>query len=116
VKVGQLDRRIEIQRQVNVQSGTSGRQHGAWVTVATVWANVQDVMPSRDESMTANALEVSKQRARIRIRWNPVLAADCRIRISKPTLRTLQVISPPAEIGGRRNFMEFMAEEVSTGG
>lgn len=116
MKIRQLDSRIEIQQKVTAKSATSGRPVGAWLTIATVWASVLDQRPGRDESLASRAVEVSKLRAEIQIRWNPNLTADCRIHIKKPRERTLQVISPPAEIGGRRAFMEFMAEEVSTVG
>lgn len=107
-----LDRRITIQQRSTTQDATYGTEVVTWTTLATVWAEIQDVMPSRDESLLNDALEVSKRRTRIRIRWRNDVDSSMRVLVTYPKARTLQIIGGPADIGGRRNYMELMCEEI----
>jgi SPP1 family predicted phage head-tail adaptor len=109
-----LDNLIEIQTQVTSTSSTSGRPKGNWVTTSEVWAEVQDSLPSRDEGIASGSVEVAKYRARIRIRWDPEITGANRIKVSNPKARTLQSIGGPADINGRKAFMELMCEEVTS--
>jgi SPP1 family predicted phage head-tail adaptor len=108
-----LDRRIQIQEAVTSQDTTYGTESIAWLTVATVWAEVQDVLPSRAEGISADLVTRTKP-TRIRLRWFRGLTSKSRIKITYPEARTLQIISGPADISGRRAYMEIMCEEVST--
>lgn len=109
-----LDTVIEIQTQVTSQSSTSGREKGNWITTAEPWAEVVDVLPSRDERVAGSSVEVAKYRARIRIRWDAAVTGANRIKVSHPKERTLQIIGGPADINGRKAFMEMMCEEVTS--
>lgn len=114
MRTGQLDTLITIQRKVVMQDPTWGSEVVTWEDLGDVWANVQDVMPSRDEGVMGGSLEVSQRRTRVRIRWRSDVDSSMRILVTHPRARTLQIIGGPADIGGRRRFIELMCEEIST--
>lgn len=109
MNTGPLDRRIELQSQVSTQDSTYGTKKISWITTAQLWANVQDQMPSRNEGVVNGAKEVALNRVRVRIRWKADITTGNRFKLGS---RLLKIIGGPAEIGGRRAFMEFMCEEV----
>ena len=114
MKIGSMDRRIIIESKTVTKDPIYNTDVITWVTVCTIWANIQDVMPSRQEKLTDSVLEVRKGQTRLRFRYRAGLDSSMRIRITNPVARTLQIVGGPAEIGGNRQFMEIMAEEFST--
>jgi SPP1 family predicted phage head-tail adaptor len=111
IKPGDLDRRITFEQRSTSQDATYGTQTLSWTTVATVWAQVRDVLPSRAEDIADN-VSIARRPARIRIRYRTGLDSTMRIDIGG---RKLRITAGPAEIG-RREGIEFMAEEYSTEG
>ena len=105
----QLDRRVEIQGKVSTPDDTYGTKKTSWLTTATLWANVQDQLPSRDEGIINGTKELALSRVRVRIRWKSGITTANRFKLGS---RVLNIIGGPAEIGGRKAFMEFMCEEV----
>ena len=67
MKAGKLDRRITIQQRTTTQDN-SGRPATVWADLVTVWAEVQDMLPSRGERI-AEGLNVANRPCRIRIRY-----------------------------------------------
>lgn len=116
MNIGPLDRRIEFQAKVIVADSVYGSDVVQWLTMFTIWGNVQDNLPSRAESVNAGAIEVATNPTRIRVRWRSDIHSGMRIKVNHPTIRTLQIVSGPAEIGGRRAYLEMMCEEISTDG
>lgn len=110
LKSEDLDRRITFQRKVANDSLTSAGKE-TWEPVATVWAQVQDVLPSRGESL-ANGLTIEKRPSRVRIRYREGITSDMRIIYGT---RIMEIVAGPAELG-RRDGLELMAEEYSTQG
>jgi head-tail adaptor len=114
-KAGDLDRRITFQAKgAEVDPDSNTAIAGGWDAIAvapTVWAQVQDVMPSRAES-SGDVAESSRLPARIRCRWRGDI--DSAMRIVVDDGRVMQIVAGPAEIFGRRTWMEFMAEEYSS--
>lgn len=110
MRIGDLDRQIRFERLDDATDQNFGGSTQQWVPVATVWAQVQDVLPSRAETVQQNA-EITSIPARIRIRWRPGLTSAMRIVVLGQYPRTMQIVSGPAELG-RRQWLEFMAEEV----
>lgn len=111
IQASDLDRRITFEQRSTTQDATYGTQVLTWTTVATVWAQVRDVLPSRAEDIADN-VTLSRRPARIRIRHRTGLDSTMRIDIGG---RKLRIIAGPAEIG-RREGLEFVAEEMSTEG
>lgn len=114
MKAGTLDRRIRIESLSAVIDPIYGPQPGAWLEFATVWANVQDVLPSRGEDQQGG-IRVSNRPARIRIRYLVGVTSAMRIVLLDQGNRLLKIIAGPAEMG-RKEAMELMAEEYSTEG
>lgn len=113
MNLGPLNRRVRFEEMVREDDANYGSQPGDWVPVATLWANVQDVLPSRAEQATA--IVISSRPARVRVRYRTGLTSDMRMVIEGPTERTLKIVSGPAELGWKQG-LEFMGEEFSTAG
>lgn len=106
-----LDTRIRIERKIVTPDPLYGTETVAWVEFASVWAEVQDVLPSRAERL-ADSIVVANRPARIRMRYLAGLTPDMRVIIGN---RTLQIVSGPAEIG-RREVTELIVEQHSSEG
>ena len=116
--------RIRFERPV-ADASFGGAGSGTYAHVCEVWAEVQDMLPSRGERL-AEGVNVANRPARIRMSYRDGLSAGMRILVGRNlkdaegaihwhTDRILQIISGPAELG-RREGMEFMAEEYSVAG
>ena len=116
-KASDLDRRITFQAKGDdLDPDLNTPIEGDWEPIATsptVWAQVQDVLPSRGES-SGDGIDVSRQPARVRIRWRDDIHSGMRIVVDDG--RVMQIVSGPAEIYGRRKWLELMAEEYSSAG
>lgn len=104
-----LDTRIRIEYKVTTQDADYGTPIDIWTLLAVVWANVQDVMPSRSESVK-QGLEVARNQTRIRYRFREDVDSSMRVVIGA---RTLQIVAGPAELG-RHEYSEVVCEAVST--
>jgi len=82
-------------------------------------AEVRDVLPSRAEGIDDGAIHSATRPARIRMWRRPGITSDMRVLVTSPedplTVRTMRIVSGPAYIGDRREGIELMAEEVSSG-
>ncbi|WBX86339.1 phage head closure protein [Sphingosinicella microcystinivorans] len=106
-----LDTRIRIERKSATSDPLYGTETITWTTFATVWAEVQDVLPSRAERL-ADSIIIANRPARIRMRHLAGITADMRVIIGN---RGLQIVSGPAEIG-RREGIELIVEQHSSEG
>ena len=111
ISASDLDRRISFESRSGTQETTYGTTPLTWSNYATVWAQVQDILPSRSENI-ADDISLARRPARIRIRYRSGITSDMRINYGG---RYLRIIAGPAEIG-RREGLEFVAEEMSTEG
>ncbi len=105
-----LDRRIRIERAIP-DLALDGAGSGAWVLVATVWAEVQDVLPSRAERL-GTGINVASRPARVRMRWRGDVTAAMRIVMGD---RIMQIVGGPAELG-RRDGIELLVEDYTSAG
>lgn len=105
-----LDRFITIERP-KAKRGLTSAGAGTWERVTAVWANVQDVLPSRAERL-AEGINVATRPARVRMRFREDITPDMRFVLGS---RIMQIVAGPAEIG-RRYRMEFMVEDYSSAG
>jgi head-tail adaptor len=113
VRTGELDRRTRWEIPVETPDLVYGSPTLTWTVLDTVYAQVQDALPSRAESVTMGAT-VAKNQVRVRRRWRSGITSAARVTlldVNPPTV--LQVIGGPAEIGGRRTFIEVMCERIS---
>lgn len=108
---GSLDRSVTILVRSTVQEQVYGTKEGTWRDLATVWAQVQDVLPSRALDQTAD-LALDKRPARVRMRWRDDVTTANRLRIDGVEMR---IVAGPAMIG-RREGLEIVVEALSTEG
>lgn len=114
MNIGKLRDQVRIERRTSSQDATYGTQTVTWATLATVAAEVQDVLPSRGERQAAG-LKMENRPARIRMRYRTDVTSDMRLVLVSRANRVLQIVSGPAQIGNREGI-ELMAEEWTTQG
>lgn len=87
---------------------------GGWEVVADrIWANVQDVLPSRGES-TANGMQTALTRTRLRIGIDERITTAMRVTLHGQGDRVMQIVAGPALLDNRRD-VEWMLEGYSHG-
>lgn len=111
MNAGKLDRRVKILARVENPESTYGTKQLTWATVATVWAEVKDVLPSRADRLTEEMV-ITRRPARVRMRWRDDLTQANRIEIDGVQMR---IAAGPAMLG-RRDGLEIMVEALSTEG
>ena len=123
VSAGTLTRLITVERQQVVQDANYGSQVVTWVPLAVLpgsppvaerfWAEVQDALPSRSESVM-QGLAVARNQTRVRIRWRNDIDSSMRITVHGDADVIYQIVGGPAEIRGRRRMLEMMCERYSS--
>ena len=111
IKASDLDTRITFEARQTTQDATYKTKVVTWVPYKKAWAQVRDVLPSRAEQVDSN-ISMSRRPCRIRIRYRRDLDSTMQIDIAG---RKLRIVSGPAELG-RKEGLEFMAEELTTEG
>jgi SPP1 family predicted phage head-tail adaptor len=108
---GTLDKRITLQKPSATRDARLGTvKAGGWIDYKTLWAEVRDVLPSRAERLD-DTINIARRPVRIRLRYRTDITSDMRILYGT---RVLQIVAGPAELG-RRDGLELMAEEYSSG-
>lgn len=108
---GKLDRRVTILARSDTQDAIYGTQSVTWTPLATVWAEVRDMIPSRGERL-ADGVEIANRPCRVRMRYRSGITSGMRLQVEG---RELRIITQPAELG-RREGLELIAEELTTEG
>lgn len=126
MRAGQLDRQITVYRNVGTQESTYGTITPQWEPLIALPgsplvgerfpARVEEVSPSRLESVLADAVRVGRHQVRVMIRWRNDIRSTMRIILHGETDRTYNIIGGPSEIGLRKEAIEFLCEEVTTDG
>ena len=111
LNAGDLDRRIRFERKPASSDDPMDAGEQEWEPLATVWAQVQDMLPSRGERLS-DGMILALRPSRVRIRYRADISADMRVIYGS---RVMQIITPPIELG-RREGLEFMAQDYSTAG
>ena len=106
-----LDTRLRIERKTITRDPQYGTEEVSWTQFACVWAEVNDILPSRAERM-AEQIQIARRPARIRIRYLAGITPDMRVIIDN---RIHQIIAGPSVLG-RREAIELMVEELSSEG
>ena len=116
MRAGQLDRQVLVERKQVTQDQTFGTELVTWVPLASerFWAQVQDVLPSRAESVT-QGLAVARNQVRVRMRYRGDIDSSMRITVyGDGANQVLQIVGGPAPIEGRKQFIEMMCERISS--
>jgi head-tail adaptor len=116
--IGAMNREVEIRQRTRAQSTTDGSYTDTWTTLATVWAEVQDILAGKAERI-ANDIDMSRRPSRVRFYWREDVTTEMRFRVlgrsTGEATRDMRIISGPAELGFR-DRVEFIAEDVTTEG
>lgn len=112
MRAGKLNRRIKLQALQETDHPLYGPQPAQWVDVATIWAEVQDVLPSKSEA-AKGGLAVAYNRTRVRFRYRTGITSAMRIVELSGLQRTLQIVGGPAILGNREGI-ELLCEEYSS--
>jgi SPP1 family predicted phage head-tail adaptor len=111
-----LDRQITIERQVTRKDASFGTDIVDWQSItlnARLWAEVQDALPSRSEAVR-HGLAVARNQTRIRMRWRNDIDSTMRVRVHGDGDDVIySIVGGPAEIGGRKQFIEMVCERYS---
>lgn len=111
IQVNNLDTRVRIEYKSVVQDSVYGTETITWLPKATVWAEVMDVLPTRQQAeQMRNNTQVSVRRTRVRMRYRSDIDASMRCIIGGVVH---QIVGGPAEIG-RHEWMELLIERTST--
>lgn len=117
-----LDREVSVE-QKSVTVDAYGTDVVAWIPLSPLpgspvaaerfYAEVQDALPSRSEAL-AQGLRVTRKLTRVRMRWRNDITSAMRITVHGDTDTVYQIVSEPAEVGGRKNLIEVMCERVTS--
>lgn len=118
------NRRLRIEQKAGDADFDSAGSE-TWAPVATAWASVLDVLPSRAEKL-GDGINMTTRPARVRMRYRTDVDGSMRFNIGRPAKdangnpiwiseRIVQIVSGPAEVGFRQE-VEFMVEEYSPAG
>lgn len=105
-----LTRRLRVERPI-ADDSFDGAGSGSWQLVDEVWAEVQDMLPSRADRLP-EGFTVTARPSRIRIRYREDITADMRFVLDG---RIMEIAAGPVELG-RREGMEFLAREYRPAG
>lgn len=110
-----LDHKVSIEKKTTAVDPDYGTPIEAWETVASrIWANLQDVLPSRSMEATTNGLQVGRQQTRLRIRSSHPVTLDMRVILHGRGDKAMQIIAGPALLDDRMHN-EFMLEAYTSG-
>ena len=111
LQVYNLDKRVRFENKSVTLDAVYGTEVISWVPIATIWAEKQDVLPTRTQAeMMRNGIQVAVMRSRLRLRHRADINATMRCVIGGVTYR---IVSESAEIG-RNEWMELLIERVTT--
>jgi SPP1 family predicted phage head-tail adaptor len=110
--IGELDRRITIERKVVGRDADFGSEVISWSTLAEVWAKVEDVPEmSRGGAEAVRADQrVATTRTNVRVRYRSDVTSDMRVRLADRG-RTLQIVGITE--AGSREWTDLLCEEFS---
>ena len=108
-----LNRKITIEQKTVTTDPDYGTEVITWTTFAdNIWADIQDVLPSKSESVK-QGLRIDTKQKRVRIRHRFGITSDMRVVIHGTSGATCQIVASPAEMYNRR-LIEFVVEAYSS--
>lgn len=122
-RAGELDREITIERKQITSDATYGTELISWVPLVAqpgspvvaqrFSAQVQDVLPSRSESVK-QGLTLARNQTRLRMRYRTDIDSSMRVTVHGETDVLYQIVGGPAMIGGRKQLLELVLERYSS--
>lgn len=123
---GRHDRLISIDYPTKAQDARFGTETVVWVPLDPLpgsptigrkfFAEVQDALPSRNESPSLG-VAIAANQTRIRFRWRPDITTQMRVTLygsSSQYDQLYSIVGGPAEIGGRKAMIEIVCEKYSS--
>ena len=107
-----LNDRVLIEYKEITQDATYGTDIVTWTELDTVWANVEDVLPSRSEAVR-QGLKLARNQTRIRYIHRTDVDSSMRATVLRSVNRVLQIVGGPAEVGNKE-YSEIMCESYSS--
>lgn len=120
MRAGNLDCRIVIEYPVATVDPTYGTEVITWhplvasgspLSAVPLWAQWQDVLPSRSESVQ-NGLAMARNQSRLRLRYRSDMTSAMRV-TDYATGVVYQIVGGPAVIG-RNQWVEMVVERYSS--
>lgn len=112
MRAGKLNKRVTIEAKTVSKDPDYGTEVVTWTPLASMWAEVQDELPSKSEAVK-QGIRLATQRARVRTRYRSGITSDMRVVIHGLPDRVMQIVGGPAELG-RREGLEMMVESYSS--
>lgn len=123
MRSGRHDRQITIEQKRVTQDSVFGAEIVTWIplvaqsgspTIAErFWAEIQDALPSRSESVQ-QGLPVARNQSRCRMRWRNDIDSSMRVIVHGDTDQYYQIVGGPADIDGRKSQIEIVLEKYSS--
>ena len=117
------NRQVTIERKMTTADAIYGNDVVTWVALSfepgspavaeKYWVELQDTMPSRDEAIR-QGLALGRNQTRMRMRWRDDVDSSMRVTVHGDTDTVYQIIGGPAEIGGRKAYLELVLEKYSS--
>jgi len=114
MNIGKLDHFVRVEQYATVQDPVFGSETKTWSTYVETWANIEDVTSGNQEHTKSDLRQLTRP-CRIRMRYFAGIEPAMRVVVLDRDNRLLQIVTKPAELG-RKDGIEFMAEEYVTGG
>ena len=110
-----LDEQVTIEQRSILRDPEYGTETEQWDVIADhIWANAQDILPSRNAESTTNGLATVLTRTRLRIRIDDRIAPEMRVTLHDRSGRQMKIKAGPALLDDRRH-VEFMLEGFGHG-
>ena len=125
MSAGEVDCQITVEQKSVTRDADYNTEIVEWVPLVAVagspvvgerfWAKVQDVLPSRSESVK-QGLAIGRNQTRIRLRYRNDIDSTMRVTVHRDTDVVYQIIAGPAFIGSRKDRIEIVCERYSSEG
>lgn len=117
MRAGNLDKEIRLQAYTVIgRDPDYNTEIRGWETVLTTWAQVQDVLPSKAETVR-DSVEIAERPSRVRMRFTQGITPDMRIvvvGVDGAPDRVCEIVSGPVELG-RREGIELLVKNLGRG-
>lgn len=104
-----LNSRCKIEKKQVTIDETYGTEVINWVQVGVFWCEIQDVLPSKSESIQSS-VNIGKKQSRLRIRYTKNLDSSMRVIIGNDIY---QFVSDFAELSDRQ-YLEVLIEKYTS--
>lgn len=114
INTGDLNRRCRIEYKAPLPDAHFGTEVITWTPLASVWCELQDILPSKGAAEAVNnGLVISSNKTRVRMRYRSDVNSSMRLVALYPVETIYQIIAGPAVLGNKEG-LEMMVEKYSS--